>query len=187
MRRLKQANKPGLFPWVRIVATGCLPFLTRSTVDDLVEPAAAKSRLSQMTQNLPHSLSLVVLIALSGCVDSGRGAVSGKVTLVDQPVDGGTISFIPVAGTEGLPVSGEIIAGQYSLSAGDGAAVGDNRVEIRWARKTGKKFPASAPALPGQMIEQTVEAIPVRYNTQSTLKVTVQQGENTFDFALDSK
>ena len=130
---------------------------------------------------------MAVLVALVGCGDSQRGAVSGRITLDGQPVDGGTVNFIPTSDSEGSAVWGEIKGGLYSLSGGNGSTVGQNRVEIRWPKKTGRRIPMAAPAPPDAMIEQTIEAIPARYNTQSELHVEVQQGENTFNFELVSK
>jgi len=131
---------------------------------------------------------LTVLLAMfSGCSNSNRAAVNGKVTLDGQPIEGGTISFIPTGDTVGSPAWSKIEEGRYAILGHEGLAVGINRVEVRWSRKTGKKMPAIAPAPAGAMMEITAEAVPVRYNTQSELKRDVQQGENTLDFKLDSK
>ena len=110
--------------------------------------------------------------------------MTGRVTLDGAPIDGGVISFIPIGDTPGPAAWVEIQAGRYAIPADTGPAVGTSRVEIRWARKTGKMLPAlpSAPAS-----EEVVEAIPVRYNRQSELKAEIKSGQNQVDLELRSK
>ena len=133
------------------------------------------------------TLVAVLLVVAAGCGGSNRAAVTGEVTLDGQPVEGGTISFIPADGAAGPPAWGKIEAGRYSIPAREGPPPGTSRVEIRWTRKTGRKLPAVPPAPPGEMIEETVEAVPARYNARSELKAEVQGGKNTFDFKLKSQ
>ena len=107
-----------------------------------------------------------LLTVVVGCGGAKRGAVSGQITLDGKPVDGGEIRFIPTAG---MPAWAEIVKGRYAIRASAGPSVGAARVEIRWSRKTGKHFPAIPPAPPNAMIEETIEAIPARYNLHSEL------------------
>ncbi len=129
---------------------------------------------------------LLLLFVAAGC-GSNRAGVGGEVTLDGQPIEGGTISFIPTDSAAGPSAWGKIEGGRYSIDAREGPAVGASRVEIRWARKTGKKIPARAPAPPKSFTEVRREAVPVRYNAQSELRVEIERGNNTFDFALKSK
>jgi len=123
-----------------------------------------------------------LLAATVGCGGSDRAAVSGQVTLGGKPVEDGAISFIP-AGGAGAPAWGKIEAGRYSIPARQGPAIGVNRVEIRWTRKTGKKM-----SLPGGMIiDEQEEAVPARYNVQSELQAEIKRGKNTHDFPLESQ
>lgn len=79
---------------------------------------------------------LALLIGLSGCSGSQRptAKVSGKVTHDGKPVEGGSVTFAPIAdgGEAGKPASGEIKSdGSYSLGTyapGDGAVIGRHRV-----------------------------------------------------------
>ena len=128
----------------------------------------------------------VLLVAAIGCGGSKQAAVTGEVTLAGRPVEGGTINFIPAGDTTALPAWGKIEAGRYSIPADQGPALGSNRVEIHWIRKTGRKIRSVPPAPPGEM-EEKAEVIPARYNSRSELEVQVQQGENTFDFKLESR
>ena len=128
-------------------------------------------------------LALLLIVAV-GC-GSNQAGVSGDVTLGGQPIEGGSISFIPTDSTAGPPAHGKIEGGHYSIAARDGPAIGTSRVEIRWTRKTGRKIPAIAPAPKGSFTEETIEAVPPRYNSKSELEVPVERGDNTFDFKLD--
>ena len=122
-----------------------------------------------------------LLIGVVGCGGAKRGAVSGQVTLDGQPVDGGEIRFLP---NVGMPAWGEIVKGRYAIPAATGPSLGTARVEVRSSRKTGKRFPAIPPAPPNAMIEETVEAIPARYNSQSELKAEIRPCENQVNFDL---
>lgn len=134
------------------------------------------------------AFSIVVLV--SGCGgQSGpeRPAISGAVLLDGKPLESGTISFLPAPGTQGPTAGGIIEDGKYSIAAGEGAAVGMARVEIRSPRKTGKQIEVGSPTPPGTMVDETVEAVPARYNTNSTLTADIKAGDNTHDFDLKSE
>ena len=74
----------------------------------------------------------------------------------------------------------------YAIPAATGPSFGIARVEVRWLRKTGKRLPTIPPAPPGT-IEETIEALPARYNSQSELKAEITPGENQVSFDLKSK
>ncbi|MFH1924018.1 MAG: hypothetical protein ABIP48_29540 [Planctomycetota bacterium] len=135
-------------------------------------------------RNLSWAPLAVLLVVIAGCDGSNRAGVTGEVTLDGQPVEDGTISFVPSGGAAAW---GDIKGGRYSISAAEGPGVGTSRVEIRWDRKTGKKSPAVPPAPPDTMIEETEEAVPARYNAESELKAEVKSGKNTFDFKLEAE
>jgi len=124
---------------------------------------------------------------LSGCGygDDSRVSVGGRVTLDGKALDEGSISFIPIRATSGPVAGGMIVAGKYSIDAGKGPAIGPHRVEIRATRKTGKMVPN--PGFGGEaMVEEVVEAVPTRYNSQSTLRQDLDAGTNLADFELTS-
>ena len=136
----------------------------------------------------PFVICLAFLAIAAGCGKKGtnQGAISGTVKLDGKPVEQGSILFTPVDGTKGAVTGGQIEKGLYQLSIAAGAAVGWNRVEIRAMRKTGKMVPRPF-AQHGEMVEEQVEAIPPRFNSESTLKVEVKSGENTEDFEVSSR
>lgn len=112
-----------------------------------------------------------------------RLALSGKVTFDGQPVDGGSISFIPTNPKKKVS-GGDIIKGEYKVPEAKGAHTGPHRVEIHWYRPTGKKIVDTDM---GGTKDEVVEAIPPKYHMQSTLNAEVTEGKTTFDFELTSK
>jgi len=134
-------------------------------------------------------LSATLAIALClGCGNGdglNRASVEGKVSLDGTPVEEGTISFAPTAGTKGPTAGGTIENGRYSISAAKGPVVGRYRVELHAPRKTGKKIQAPmAPA--GTMTDEVGDAMPPQYNMTSTLEKEVKAGRNQIDFDLKS-
>src|SRR5579864_8957149 len=124
-----------------------------------------------------------VLALIPGCGDAGpRSSVQGSVTYDGQPVDDGTIAFLPAGdGEERARATGEIYDGRYELNSHSGPNTGKYRVEIYWRKKTGRQIASPS----GKSFkEETEQAIPARYNAQSELTVEVQPGRNTFDFDL---
>jgi hypothetical protein len=131
-----------------------------------------------------------LFFALLSCMGCGRGhpnlaTISGKVKLDGQPVQQGSIQFLPMQGVEGSIANGEIVEGRYRISGKAGPAIGWNRVEISSSRKTGRLVPEPYPKHGTR--EETVEAVAPRFNSASTLKFEVKPGENTADFEVTSK
>jgi hypothetical protein len=127
------------------------------------------------------TLAFVVLVA-AGC---GSPTVTGQVSLDGQPVDGGSIAFVPIGSGSTIQVGGEIVRGTYTLTGARAPRPGSYRVEIYWNKTTGKKIPA--PGDEGNFMEETLQVIPTRYNTKSELMADIKgTGKDTFDFALSS-
>jgi hypothetical protein len=131
---------------------------------------------------------LVLLTLAVGCGKKGtnQGAISGTVKLDGKPVELGSILFTPIEGAKGSVTGGQIENGQYQLSGAAGVAVGWNRVEIRAMRKTGRMVPKPF-AQHGEMVEELTEAVPPRFNSESTLKAEVKAGDNTANFDVSSR
>lgn len=129
------------------------------------------------------------LSALPGCSgESGlegppRYAISGTVTLDGQPVDGGTISFLP-AKSEFRPSGGPIVAGKFDVQQSMGPNEGLHRVEIHWWKPNGRKYldPDT-----GEMKDEVAEVIPDRYHLNSELSADVTEVSTSFTFDLQSK
>ena len=128
-----------------------------------------------MSSNCP----VVLMLMIAGCTGSGgpeRAAVSGDVSVNGDPVEDGTISFVPTGTTKGPSTGGDISGGKYSLAADKGPVVGTQRVEIRAYRKTGRKLPPKPPN--NSETDEMEPYIPARYNTQSMLTVEIDSGKN---------
>jgi hypothetical protein len=129
-----------------------------------------------------------VFLVLAGCgSQSYKGAkrypLSGKVTYDGQPVDWGSIAFLPTSGDQ--RVSGGVIEnGAYSVPEENGANAGKHRIEIHWLKLTGKKY---LDRDSGEMADERKEALPPRFHTESTLRAEVGKGQTNFDFDLKSK
>jgi len=77
--------------------------------------------------------ALAILIGCSGAPETfTRVAVTGMVTLDDQPIDGAMIRFIPLGATAGPKTAFEIRQGKFEVNATHGPPVGSHRVEIQW-------------------------------------------------------
>ena len=139
---------------------------------------------------ISHVVRAVCLtgVLLAGCKQrnySGphRFALSGKVTFEGQPIDFGSISFLP-SGEGTQRVSGGLIEnGAYVVPEEQGANAGKHRVEIRWRKMTGKKKrdPDS-----GEMYDERVEGLPPRFHSDSELTAEIAP-KQTFDFDLKAK
>lgn len=135
-------------------------------------------------RNVLLAVLAAVSVALVGCGGTPRGDVAGQVTLDGQPIDGGEIRFLP---NVGIPARANIVQGRYAIPAATGPSLGTVRVQVHWVRKTGKRVPAMAPALPGTMIEEAAESVPERFNRNSELTAEIQLGKNTVDFSLNTR
>jgi hypothetical protein len=120
-----------------------------------------------------------VCLGLGGCGQS-RQSVHGSVTIDGTPMDLGMITFVP-EDTSQTSVGGKISDGKFSLDATRGPLPGKYRVEIRWAKKTGRKVPNGD----GGMQDETAEGLPAKYNTDTELTATIGSwGSNSVDFNL---
>lgn len=114
-----------------------------------------------------------------------RAMVTGRVMLDGEAIVQGVIGFYPIGDTRGPVAGASIRDGRYAMSLTDGPVVGRNRVEIHAMKNTGRRIQA-ATADPGVLMDETIEAVPDRYNTQSTLECLVKRGKNQFDFLLET-
>lgn len=139
-----------------------------------------------------HCALVFCSLTVCGCFGGSaenieRAAISGTVTYDGKPLPEGSIQFVPDTDSSGKPLRGKAVQamisdGAYRLEADRGATVGMNQVLINASKKTGK-FQESD----GQKTEILKQYLPAKYNTSSTLKYEVKSGENTADFALESK
>ncbi len=128
---------------------------------------------------------LLALLAApwTGCGGGGDhpplGQVSGLVTLNGQPLADADVTFQP-EGPGRASIGTTDSEGRYELiylNDVHGALIGPSRVMITTARSGADD--GSSPAVP--------EKLPPRYHEQSTERVEVVAGKNTFDFDLNSE
>lgn len=137
--------------------------------------------LSKETRPFSWFGLLVVGMMMLGC-GSGGVSLKGKVSYDNNVVDQGAITLIP-ASASGKKVGGIIKDGTFEIPKDKGLVAGQYKVEITWAKKTGKKV-QEEPGSKEFVSEERKQAIPAKYNSQTTLQVTLKSGENVEDFLL---
>jgi hypothetical protein len=132
-----------------------------------------------------QALLILVLICITGCSGASgpkRFPIEGSVTLDGQPLETGSVTFVPQGGS--TATSATIENGAFFADEKTGLPPGNYRVEIMSTRKTGRKIPGPGPD--GQ-VDEVEQIIPARYNTQSELVAGVEDKEtNRFEFELSS-
>jgi hypothetical protein len=137
-----------------------------------------------MTRLLPVA-ALLGCALIAGCGD-GRVTVRGTVKLDGKPVPNGVIHFKPADakhGNAGAP----ILNGEYEIPLPNSLQSGSFGVSINWPVPTGKKIPNPYPNEPEKFIDETREAMPAKFNTQTTLSADFRSGDNVVNFDLTSK
>ncbi len=129
------------------------------------------------------SFCLLTLAFLNFGCGSGGVSVKGEVKYDNQVVDQGTITFIPVGDKKAKKVGGRITDGTYEIVGDKGLEPGKYKVEIHWAKKTGRKIPEEIDS-PDFVTDERVEAIPEYYNKHTNLEETLTSGHNTKNFNL---
>src|SRR5215831_2512081 len=152
---------------------------------------------------VPPALLLSALVGCGWGETLGVG-VSGTVTYKGQPIKEGTISFIPMSGTNGPKCGANIDEGRYAIPRRAGLAPGKYRVEIRAFEETGKETakntqqsqmfgrPISEFTKDPKAVEQLAKlkaerknVIPSRYNDNSELtKELPDEAQVTVDLEL---
>ncbi len=123
-------------------------------------------------------------IGAAGCdgAGTGREGLSGSVTLDGKPLGQGSIDFLPVSG-RGASCGAVFRDGKFDIEAEKGALPGTYQVQINGVGKTGRKIPSDE--VPGEMMDEYVSVVPLRYNKHSELTREVVAGEeNHFEFRL---
>jgi hypothetical protein len=134
--------------------------------------------------------SVIAVGLVAGCGGKSHGperaAIHGHVTLDGKDIMAGSIIFSPTGGGKGQPAGGMIKDGQYTINADQGPSLGTQSVEIRSERKTGKKVQAAMRDR-GELMDETVEAIPAQFNQRTKLTCEVKSGDNEANFDLQSR
>jgi hypothetical protein len=126
-------------------------------------------------------LAIALSALLVGCSDNRTAEVSGTVNVDGQPVEQGSISFIPAEG-KGVTSGSDIKDGKYSVAK---ASTGSSKIQIRVPKVTGKKKLYDAPDSPTR--DTFSEALPKKYNDDTELRFDVQPGKNEKSWDLSTK
>jgi hypothetical protein len=123
---------------------------------------------------------LLGAVLAAGCSSGDRVGVQGMVKYDGEPIAIGTITFLPTEG-KGVKCGGRIENGRYTVEPRFGPTPGLHRVEIHWARPTGRKYKNEF----GEVFDVTEEGLPDKYYKNSTLTATIEPRANVIDFSLE--
>jgi hypothetical protein len=133
-----------------------------------------------MKRTLP--LLAIGILLLAGC-NTGPVLVpvKGKIAYDGVPVESGVVQFHAADGESPSAKGGAIIKGEYAAEVPTGELI----VKITGSRASGekRKFPENAPD--GKWINLSEQYVPAKYNTETTLKVTIQGRKDDLDFNLE--
>ena len=144
---------------------------------------ACRSHQLRADRRFGHSFTLTMaaacILAL-GCSRSSLVEVSGEVTLDDQPVEQGVISFWPADGV-GPTAQAVINEGKYNVEV----APGQKKVGVEAVEEKSKAYP-SGPNGPAVPVHQLIS--PERYADpkQTDLSCEVNFTSNVHNFRLKS-
>jgi hypothetical protein len=145
--------------------------------------------LSILKRRCPTAAIVLSALAVVGCSNDPwnpidtlpRVAVAGTVTLDGTPLPEGSIQFSPAPETKGTSVAAEIRGGKYAIAKAQGPVPGKHKVLIS-GRPPARLKPDEPP---GGTPRPTLETVPAKYNTQSTLESDIPAGGSpALDFAL---
>ena len=138
-------------------------------------------KLIGLTHRCEITLIFLSSFALAGCSQpSTHGTVDGTVTLDDEPLDEGTVRFVPVNGAS-QTAAAMVRGGKFTATV----PVGLMRVEFSAARVVGKQRMIDDPKSPE--VDVVHELLPSRYNVESELTFEVVAGSQDVPFELTSK
>jgi hypothetical protein len=134
-------------------------------------------------RSLHSKILAIACVWAVGCSGDSRSEVSGVVRLNGQPIEQGSINFIPIDGNLGPGAGAVIENGKYHIPRSSGVTPGRNRVELRAFRETGRKV-QDPTGPPGALANERVLAFPPEFNDNSTLVREVRKGSDTIDFEI---
>ncbi|MCA9188587.1 MAG: hypothetical protein R3E01_16530 [Pirellulaceae bacterium] len=125
---------------------------------------------------------IITFVLVAGC-QRGGGTIAGQITLDGRPLEGGWITFRPTQ--EGPSAAAEIKDGHYELPRDKPLTPGAYEVSIEYTKKTGRMIKHRD--YPDEEIEETVQVVPARYHSPTTLTRDIDGKSGSFDFDLQTK
>jgi hypothetical protein len=136
---------------------------------------------------LPALVVFAMVFATGGCGrDTERLPLTGTVSWQGQPLEKGSIVFVPTAGHRGPKIGARIVDGGYTIEAQRGATPGAYRVEVRSDSGEHPHSPTDARP-PARAATANKMVIPPEYNSQSRLTAAVSAEQTTFNFELPTR
>ncbi len=116
---------------------------------------------------------------LCGCSsDHQPCSVSGGATFRGEPIEDGVIRFVTHDKTPGPGGLAPIKDGQYAVTT-QGMLSGSYLVTISGFKKTGRTL-----TIDGNQVEEKLQYVPAKYNSQATEVITLTPGPNALEFSL---
>jgi hypothetical protein len=125
-------------------------------------------------------LTVALIVLLAGCSDNRTAEVAGTVSVDGQPVEKGSISFIPADG-KGVTAGSDIKDGKYVAT---GVSLGTAKIQIRVPKVTGKKMLYDDKNVTRDTFS---ESLPKKYNDDTELRFDVQPGKNEKNWDISTK
>lgn len=121
-----------------------------------------------------------MVLLLSACgSDGGLTEISGVVSYAGQPVQKGSINFLPSDG-KGPTAAAIIAGGKYSVKV----APGRKQVTVEGHKIVGQRhLNRNDPRSP--IVDTLEQILPERYNTKTELTREISSSAVTYDFALE--
>lgn len=133
-------------------------------------------------------VTAALLLFISGCGPhyGGRQEVKGTIKLKGQPLDQGTITFIPISGDGATKEGAPIANGEYRIERAFGLMPGKYRVSITSGDgRTRADAPVDQPPGPTGANIISKDRIPPEYNTNSKQDVEVtDKKSNVFNYDI---
>jgi hypothetical protein len=152
----------------------------------------ATTRFAEMSSKMRQfsaAASLLAMIA-TGCGETDglpREAISGVITLDQNPLPSGLISFMPDGPDVATQGAGIVKDGSYSIPRDQGLVPGKYKVSITSGGDASGKPKDFANNAPGMPPAPPKDLIPAIYNSKTTLSATVAAGsKNEIGFELQS-
>ena len=125
------------------------------------------------------SWGVAACLFLAGCGSDGpeKHPVSGVVRADGEPIETGSISFIPQF-QDGFQAGASIVNGEYSVPRDKGLKLGKHQVQIRATTGTGEMLHPGFGAPNDARVERRAQFIPPKYNSRSVLTADIEAGNN---------
>lgn len=128
-------------------------------------------------------LGCMLMFCASCTKNDGRQSASGQVTIDGQPIEKGSIMFLPLD-SGSIKTGGPIVNGKYDILTEKGPVSGKHRVLCFWEKDTGKTYVDKDS---GDVYPVRKEGLPKIYQSEkSPLEVEFSRKVKTYDFQLKS-